>query len=105
MTLELDLGTLASAGLTVGGMLWGLGKLLLSQASRQIETQFDEVKKAIAQQTDESRRLEREVMELKVDLPRSYVRKEDYTQQMSTIMLKIDALGAKMEKAIYERRP
>ena len=104
MNVETDLATIASAGLTIGGMLWGLGKLLLSQASRQIEMQFGEIKKTISQQNDEMRRLERELVDIKIDLPRNYVRKEDYAQQLSTIMLKIDALGAKFETAIYERR-
>ncbi len=102
MMIQVEMTYVVGLLLTVVGAFWAMAKLLLSQSQSQITTQFELIQKHMAAQDDHSRRLEREVLELKAVLPRDYVRQENYTQAISTIMTKLDAMAMKFENLILE---
>lgn len=102
MKFELELWQLITLMLTVIGGFWGMAKLLLAQAQAQINQKFKEISEHMGKQDESARRLERELMELKTELPRDYVRREDYTQAIAIIMTKIDALGLRIENIFQQ---
>ena len=102
MKLELELWQLITIMITVVGAFWAMAKLILSQAQTQINEKFNEISVHMRGQDESARRLERELMELKAELPRDYVRREDYTQAIAIIMTKIDALGLRMENIFQQ---
>jgi hypothetical protein len=91
---------IALAGALCAGF-WALARLLLAQFQRSIDERFATINTALASslrtQDENQRRIERDLMDLKVALPRDYVRREDHTQHIATIMTKIDALAMRME--------
>jgi len=46
--------------------------------------------------------VEREILQLKADLPLNYVRREDYVLNMATIMAKLDAMNLRFENIILQ---
>lgn len=101
--MQFDLSTKEAIGLaiTLVGAFWGLAKMLLAQTQRQISTQFEQISVHLKKQEEVERRLEREVMELKAELPREYVRREDYIRGQSTLEAKLDALAGKVDHWQY----
>lgn len=97
MRIELELWHLISLVIVIIGAFWTLGKMMLVQAKTQIDGQFKTLGEHMRMQDESDRRLERQLMELKAELPRDYVRREDYTQAVATIMTKIDHLGLRVE--------
>jgi hypothetical protein len=95
--VELELWQLVTIVFTLIGAFWAVAKLLLIQTKEQIDEKFKAISSHMKTQDESSRRLERELMELKAELPRDYVRREDYTQAIAIVMTKIDALGLRME--------
>lgn len=98
---------LTFAGLIVGSW-WALGKLLLRQYDLRLEERFTTQERAREQAQahwddrfrrieSDSRAREREVLQLKADLPISYVRREDYVRGQTVIEAKLDALAIKLE--------
>lgn len=109
MKVELELIHLISLVITIIGAFWTIGKLMLTQAKAQIDQQFkqfdqrfDQISEHMRTHDESDRRLERQIMELKAELPRDYVRREDYTQAIATIMTKIDHLGMRVESHFTE---
>lgn len=102
MKVEFELWQLITLIITMIGGFYGMAKLLLLQAKQQINEKFSEISTHMKGQDEGARRLEREVLELKAQLPRDYVRREDYVQAVAVIMTKIDALGLRMENMFQQ---
>jgi hypothetical protein len=100
MSLTVDFSYLVGITITIVGAFWAMAKLLLSQSQSQIKEQFELIQKHMQAQDEHGRRLEREVLELKAVLPRDYVRREDYTQAIATIMTKLDAMAMRFENVL-----
>jgi hypothetical protein len=47
-------------------------------------------------------RLERELLQLKADLPLGYVRREDHVQVVASILSKLDAMAMKFERSLKQ---
>ena len=93
------------------------GKLLLSQTKTHIDEQFiaqekarvtghdqlakrlDGIESVNREEAQQWQRVERELLNLKADLPLQYVRREDYIRGQSVIEAKLDGLVAKLETA------
>ncbi|MEX2475052.1 hypothetical protein [Marinobacter sp.] len=70
---------------------------LLTRVSRDLDVRLDRLANAQEKDTNEWRRVERELMELRADLPVLYVRREDYIRGQSVIEAKLDSLALKLE--------
>lgn len=57
---------------------------------KALQTQMNEAQKDV-------RNLERELYQLKIDLPQTYVAREDYIRGQTVIEAKLDAVAAKIE--------
>ena len=118
MTMQLELWQLILLLLSFFGASAGAGKLLLDQVLRRMEERFeaqDTTAAANQQQVahrlaglegasraerDQWQRVERELLNLKAELPLHYVRREDYVLAMATIMAKLDAMSMRFENIL-----
>lgn len=104
MQFELTTQEVIGFVITLLGAFWGLAKMLLSQTQKQITDQFGQITTHLNKQEEMNRRLEREVMELKAQLPREYVRREDYVQQVAMILTKLDSMQLRTENIILQSK-
>lgn len=115
MSVQLELWQLISLLLAFFGCVAGFGKLLLKQIEQRLDERFESQEKSastatrtlhealeqhLRQEEKSSAQLaalEREFMQMRVDLPVQYVRREDYIRGQSVIEAKLDALYNKLE--------
>ena len=71
-----------------------------SAAQQHWDNQFASLEKAAIDEAKGWQRLEREMMQMKVDLPKDYVRRDDYVRNQSVIESKIDGLAIRIENAL-----
>jgi len=102
MTVSLELWQLISLLMAVISAFWAIARMLMAQAQKSIDEKFRAMGDHMRTQDEAGRRLERELMDLRAELPRDYVRREDYTQAISTIMTKIDNVAMRVETAIHD---
>jgi hypothetical protein len=67
--------------------------------SEQLNLRLDVLDSAAKSDAGQWQRVERELLNLKADLPLHYVRREDYIRGQSVIEAKLDGLGTKLENA------
>lgn len=105
------------------GVLWTVGKLFLKQMTERLDERFAAMEAARAEAgkhwdlkfrgleqsaegiEQEWRRIERDVLTLKADLPLHYVRREDYVRNQTVIEAKIDGLAIKLENILLKGGP
>lgn len=115
MSLQVDFWQLISLMVGFLGFFGASGKLLLSLIGRMLQDRFDaqeEARKsaqthwdakfksleaAASKDTAQWQSVERELLQLKADLPIQYVRREDYIRNQSVIETKIDAVALRIE--------
>lgn len=73
--------------------LWRLGSWLVANVEKRIDDRFS----VLAAESQAWRQVERDLMALRAELPREYVRREDYIRGQSVLEAKIDAVAAKLE--------
>jgi hypothetical protein len=100
MTFQLEPYQLFLILAAIIGGIWAVGKTLWGQIERNLDSKFegiavahDEAKKA----HEKTNHLERQILELKADMPLNYVRREDYIRGQTVIEAKLDALASKLE--------
>lgn len=99
MILELEPYQVIGFLLTIAGSIWGAGKALFARFDASLRERDDGLKydlnKLSNQMANESsaiRKLDREMMELKADLPREYVAKADFIRSFTVVEGKLDAV-------------
>lgn len=118
MKLEVDLWHFVLLLTMFLGACAGAGKLLLDQVLRRMDQRFeaqdtttannqeqvarrlDGLETASRAERDQWQRVERELLNLKAELPLHYVRREDYVQAVATIMVKLDAMALRFENIL-----
>lgn len=118
MTIQVEFWQLVGLAFTAAGLLGGLAKMLLASVQASIAQRFTSLDSAVeaqrkalelqiaglaTQQHSQQAalgRLERELLDLKAELPRDYVRREDYTQAIATISTKLDAMALRFENIL-----
>lgn len=93
MKVTFELWQLITLTLMAAGLFTGLGKLLLAQFQRDLDTRLT----AIAEDAKGWHKVERELMQLKVDLPGRYVRREDYIRGQTVLEAKLDRVFSELE--------
>jgi hypothetical protein len=117
MTVQLELWHLITLAITVLGAFAGIGKTLATQTLRYLDdrslaqdearrlnhealqTRLIAIEATARDEAGQWQRVEREILQLKAELPLSYVRREDYIRGQSVIEAKLDGLAAKVENA------
>lgn len=114
MTLQIDFWQLLGFLVSFLGVLWAVVKAGLSQAQRAHDVTMDRLFSRLEGLEEASReeasadaanwqRVEREILQLKAELPLNYVRREDYVQSTATIMAKLDAISLRFENVLLQR--
>lgn len=97
MKVTLELWQVLTLALTLGialmGAFAGLVKLLL----RQVELRIEKNLEALADESKGWRKVDRDLMQLRAELPEKYVRREDYIRGQTVIEAKLDAINSKVE--------
>ena len=109
MTIEFDLWKLITLLVAGIGGAWSVGKIVAAQAQRGLDRQFAELKGQLERidatgraEAENWKRVERELLNLKAELPLHYVRREDYVQAIATIMAKLDSMALRFENLILK---
>jgi hypothetical protein len=124
MTLTIDFWNLLTyaVGLLIAffAAAFAAGGILLSQVEKRLSDQFSAQEKARketkrhwderfsaleAAARQEARRwqsVERELLQLKADLPLRYVLRDDYVRNQSVIEAKLDGMALRIENAIFK---
>ncbi len=104
MKIEVEFTYVVTTLIALAGLWWGMAKMMLAQSQKHIDAQFEAIGRTLQNQDDGSRRIERELMELKAELPREYVRREDNTRVIAGVQVSIDNLRLTVERAITMRQ-
>lgn len=78
-------------------ILWGRIELNLNTNFKSFQSQLEDVSKEAAKSQHDVRELERKFYQFQIDLPHSYVAREDYIRGQTVIEAKLDALASKLE--------
>jgi len=78
------------------GLILGVMRAMLTRCMRGIDSKIE----ALAKLNDDYRRVEREVLELKAELPNGYVRREDFIREETVILVKLDKLRDLIEDKV-----
>jgi len=92
---------LALLGILVGVVRFGLAQEKKHQSvlHTQLIARLDANEEANKEHAAQRLQMEREMLQLKADLPLQYVRRDDYIRGQSVIESKLDALASKLEVA------
>lgn len=120
MEVRIELWHLILLLLAFFGAVWAFAQVFFNQVERRLDERFagQEASRAEAatrwdakfrelvegQRTerDNWQRLERELMQMRAEMPVQYVRREDYVRNQSVIEAKLDALYAKIELMLVQ---
>ena len=114
MTLELEFSWLIGTSITlmifVIGTVGGVVKLLLAQAQKrqdekhtQVMERLGGIEKAHRDEAAQWQRVERDLLQLKADMPLNYVRREDYIRGQSVVESKLDSIASELKLAQLRR--
>lgn len=103
MILTLDLWQAISLLITIVGAFWGIAKMMLNQGQKNLEEKFFLINKRLDSQEESDKRLERQVGDMRAELPREYVRRDDFIRAISNFDVRVDQLRLTIERALLER--
>ena len=99
MTLELEGYQAIMLAITIGGSIFGAGRAFFGRVETALKDRDDGLKAEIAKvnesmskESEAIRKIDRELLMLKADLPREYVAKEDFVRSFTVVEAKIDAV-------------
>jgi hypothetical protein len=95
------IATFAMSFVTLVGLNLGAIRWLLARYEAELGTRLDAMKH---EGTEFSHELERELLQLKAQLPVDYVRREDWIRFGNTLEAKLDAMRAEVRAEISELR-
>jgi len=103
MSVDFQLiGLVAGAVGTWSALLIGVIKFLLVRVSRDLDARLDYIARSQADEVSHWRRIERDLMDLRAEMPTHYVRREDHIRNQSVIEAKLDALANELKQARLE---
>lgn len=99
MILELEPYQVIGFLLTIAGSIWGAGKALfmrfdasLRERDNGLKEDLGKLSNQMASESNAIRKLDREMLELKAELPREYVAKADFIRSFTVVEGKLDAV-------------
>lgn len=107
MNLELVFSAIGAVAMLISGA-WALMKIVVSQFEKRLDERFTlqerareegrrSYEKRLQTLEEENRHREREHLKLIGEMPREYVRREDYVRNQTIIEAKLDALALRLE--------
>jgi hypothetical protein len=110
LTLQLTLTHLITLAVFFLGTLFGLVKYIVYQQEQREKDRYATLANSLAslgtelrQEAEATLQLERQLMQFKAELPRDYVRRDDFVRAIGTIEAKVDNFALRMERALMTR--
>lgn len=118
MQIQIELWHLITLLIAFFGACAGAGKLLLSLHQKHLDAKLEEmdlrhqqgqtqltarltsIEASNREEAQQWQRVERELLNLKAELPLNYVRREDQIRRDSVVEAKLDGLATKFENAV-----
>lgn len=104
MAIQLDAYQWIMILISIIGTVFGTIKILWSRIEenlnsnfRAVQNKLDDVAKQSEQNHQDIRDLERKFYKFQIDLPHTYVAREDYIRGQTVIEAKLDAVASKIE--------
>ena len=94
------LGVVAAWGIVMAALF----KVMFNSSMNSLEGKLDEKIKGIKAVSDDCQKIERDLMQLKADLPAFYVRREDFIRFDVGINSKLDKLRDLIIDALQEKK-
>lgn len=91
MTIELNTSNLIFIVAALLTAFWGLLKLIAVQHERSLDKRFVELASTINTNQELTRKLEQDLIYLQGELPRQYLRRDDYLHEMQSMKEAIKA--------------
>lgn len=85
MTIELNTSNLIFIVAALLTAFWGLLKLIAVQHERSLDKRFVELASTITANSELTRKLEKDLIYLQGELPRNYLRRDDYLREMQAM--------------------
>tara|TARA_R110002051_G_scaffold183589_1_gene253132 strand:- start:24013 stop:24330 length:318 start_codon:yes stop_codon:yes gene_type:complete len=99
MILELEAYQVIGILLTIAGSVWGAGKAFFARFDAALRERDDSLEQAITnlseqmqKQTDEVRKVEKDLLLLKAELPEKYLPRADFNRTFTVVEAKLDRL-------------
>lgn len=102
MKIELELWQFITLTTMILGAFWGIAKMMLAQSAKSLDEKFNAIHQRLTTQDESDRRLERDLTDLRVELPRDYVRREDFTRVIASFQVTVDNLRLTIERMLLE---
>ena len=102
MVIEVEFWHLVGLAITVIGGFWAGARALGAQIEKRLTERFEQGDRATARVESAHAALEKEVYGLKAEIPREYVRREDYIRGQTVVEAKLDALALKIENLVLK---
>jgi len=97
------IGVLIAVMLLWSGVLFWAVKWLLDGYRRHVDDKFGSLEEANKNEAEQWRRVDREIMELRAELPNLYVRRDDFIRSNSVIDARLETVNEKLSR-LLERR-
>jgi hypothetical protein len=85
MIVEFNLANIIFVVIAITGAYWALAKLLVSQYNKSLDMRFVALTATIEAQQKSMHALEREFLLLQGELPREYLRRDDYAREVKNL--------------------
>ncbi|BAN95458.1 MULTISPECIES: hypothetical protein [unclassified Arsenophonus] len=97
MTLQVDFWVLVSYLFGLAGFLAGLARWFIRETEKRQAERFASLERLMREASDKGSRLEREVLEFKVEVPERYVRRDEFIHYQQVVESRLDAIYQKLE--------
>ncbi|HGJ5864068.1 MAG TPA: hypothetical protein ACHBZ9_15710 [Arsenophonus nasoniae] len=97
MTLQVDFWVLVSYLFGLAGFLGGLARWFIRETEKRQGERFASLERLMRDSADKWSRLEREVLEFKVEVPARYVRRDEFIHYQQVVESRLDAIYQKLE--------
>jgi hypothetical protein len=108
---HLNFGEVLTIAFTAIGAIWALMKMIARHQEQALQVQFRSFNEQLREMTDEvkqdrdaTQRIERDLFALRAELPRDYVRRDDFVRVIGEVNTKIDNMALRVERAILQNR-
>ncbi len=85
MTVELNLANLIIILIALVGAFWGLVKIIINQHEKSLDTRFKSLTESIDKSQEIAIQLERDFLKFQSEIPRVYLRRDDYQREAQVL--------------------
>lgn len=85
MVIEVNLANLIFILIALVGAFWALVKIIVSQYEKSLDTRFQVLSETMAKDQAVTLQLEREFLKFQSEIPRVYLRRDDYMRESQAL--------------------